>query len=457
MHRFGSRKDVKIMSKRKPDKRQEKEGTAKKQSPRYRHMMYAQQMKHMPFDSVKELFDHAEKKLNPVKLAVILHDKDRDENGNLKEPHVHMMMSFENARSLNSVAKLIGDKPQYIEKWDKNPGNGFSYLIHATDGAKEQYQYSADEVIANFNYAESIENTQIEIAAAKAKLNSVNPETLLDLLFQGAISKKEVEDRLTGSQYGKYHAQIEKVESKRLEREAERWREEMRRNKETVQTYWIYGRSGTGKTRHAKIFARTQSKKYYITGSSRDCFQNYAGENVIILDELRPRVMNFSDLLKILDPYSIDNDSPVTAPARYADKTLACKCFIITSPYDPYTFYDGMEKSNLLDSKVDLFGQLSRRITVVQKMTDTEIMLMQFDHDRLEYIPVEGTAKPNPYTAGQETRPNNILDIYNKFTSVAEKPESTVDIDVTEPESEQETEKNTKEEITENDTENLTE
>lgn len=425
------------------DKPKTKQGKAKKQMPRYRHMMYEQQMKYMPFDSLKELYDRIEKKISPVKMAAILHDKDRNENGDLKEPHVHLMMSFENARSIKSIAKLIGDQPQYIEKWEGNPGNGYSYLIHATTGAKEQYQYQTDEVMANFNYAEFIENTLIELNASKANLNAVKPETLLDLLLQGLISKKEVEEKLTGSQYGKYHAQIEKVHAKRLERDAEKWREEMRRNKKTVQSYWIYGFPGTGKTRHAKIFAKKQAEKYYISGSTRDVFQNYAGEHVIILDELRPRTIPFSDLLKMLDPYSIDNDSPITAPARYVDKTLSCKCFIITSPYDPYTFYNHVGESGAIDSKVDLFGQLARRITVVQEMTYDEIMLMEFDHGRGGYIPVDGTAKPNPYTKDKETKTSNILDIYNEFTSVTEKTGIKPGTDV-----------DTKGDTMENDTEN---
>lgn len=436
------------MSNSRPDKRQEKGGSAKTQ--RYRHMMYEQQVKYMAFNTVQELFEHAAKKLSPVKLAAILHDKDRNENGDLKEPHVHLMISFENARSINSIAKLLRDKPQYIEKWDKNPANGFSYLIHATDGAKDQYQYSTDEVIANFDYADCIEYTSREIAASKAKRNSVKPEVLLDLLYQGEMTRKEVEDKLTGAQYGKYHMQIAKVEAKRLEREAEKWREEMRKKHEAIQTYWIYGLPGTGKTRHAKAYIKSQGEKYYMSGSSRDIFQNYSGEHTIILDEFRPKTMNFSDLLKILDPYSIDNDTPVTAPARYADKTLACKCFIITSPYDPYQFYEKINEGGYsIDSKIDLFDQLSRRIAIVQKMTDTEILLMEFDYGRKKYLPVVGTAKPNPYTGGQNKQ-NNILDIYNKFTSVTEKNENAVDIDIIEDEYKPETDGDIEENATEN-------
>ena len=48
------------------------------------------------------------------------------------------MLCFENARSLSRVAKVLGDKPQYIEKWDENANNGFAYLIHATAQARKE-------------------------------------------------------------------------------------------------------------------------------------------------------------------------------------------------------------------------------------------------------------------------------------------------------------------------------
>lgn len=415
-----------------------KKSTKKAKGPkkdRYRHMMYVQQVGHLPdgIDSLKELVARVEKKIHPMKYAAILHDKDKDGAGNLKAPNIHLMMSFENARSINSIAKLIGDKPQYIEKWDQRENNGYSYLVHATNNAKDEYQYLPDEVIANFDYKEFLKSIKQEIDVAKANLNAVKPSTLLDLVFLGEMTKKEAEEKLTGSQYGNYYRQLEKVDAKRLEREAEKWREEMRSKNETVTTFWIYGEAGTGKTRVAKKFAGQDGEKYYFSGSSRDIFQNYSGEHVIILDELRPKTLNFEDLLKIIDPYSIDNDTPVLAPARYVDKTLACKCFIITSPYSPSEFYNKVSDSGMIDSKIDGLKQLLRRITIVQKMTENEIFLMKYDGEKKDFVSIEGTARPNPY-AKQESDDSkkNVLDIYESLNSVRENVESAVDIDLEE-------------------------
>ena len=115
-----------------------------------------------------------------------------------------------------------------------------------------------------------------------------------------------------------------------------------------------------------------------MSGSSRDPFQLYAGQSCIILDELRPRRIEYDDLLKITDPRSIEHG--VMAPARYADKALACDLIIITSPYDPRFFYEeqfGLRRDingRCTDNDIDPFEQLHRRITLVIYMTEDEIL-----------------------------------------------------------------------------------
>lgn len=77
-----------------------------------RNMMYTQQITHLPFP-LDEL-EARLKALNPEKYAFVVHDKDTAEDGQPAEAHVHAMLTFTNPRSLNSVAKTLGDKPQYI-------------------------------------------------------------------------------------------------------------------------------------------------------------------------------------------------------------------------------------------------------------------------------------------------------------------------------------------------------
>ncbi|EAG5808376.1 hypothetical protein DOV16_00035 [Listeria monocytogenes] len=162
-------------------------------------MMITQQVEYLPSDmkTTDECFTTIMNKLEPSKCAVILHDKNVDDDGKAKAPHIHAMISFDNARSLQNVARLLGIEPQYIEQWKGESLNGYSYLIHATTNAEHQYQYSTDEVIANFDFNELMEQVR-EGIKRKTKVTSAKDEIIirayLDELKKGSIILKEVEE-----------------------------------------------------------------------------------------------------------------------------------------------------------------------------------------------------------------------------------------------------------------------
>ena len=65
-----------------------------------KNMMYTQQINHLSVRTMEELIELIERKLRPKRYAAILHDKDTDEKGKPAEDHIHLMLSFENARSI---------------------------------------------------------------------------------------------------------------------------------------------------------------------------------------------------------------------------------------------------------------------------------------------------------------------------------------------------------------------
>lgn len=365
-----------------------------------RNFMYSQQVQYAPngIRTTHDMYEHLEKTLHPEKLAVIMHNKDKGE-----QDHFQAMITFKNARSVNAIAKAAQDKPQYFEIWDKNINNGFSYLIHATKESRKKgdHQYDPAEVVANFDYPTLINKISKEVSGAKNHRKS-NVDILLDALYEGNLTRADVEQRLSGSEYGKNQPQLEKVWAKRLQKNAEEWRNQAIAEGKTLQVIWIYGMAGTGKTSLAKDIAGKHMGSYYMSGSSRDPFQLYAGQSCIILDELRPRRIEYDDLLKITDPRSIEHG--VMAPARYADKALACDLIIITSPYDPRFFYEeqfGLRRDingRCTDNDIDPFEQLHRRITLVIYMTEDEILRTEYDPYNLKYVPDRKTVKDNPYS-----------------------------------------------------------
>lgn len=88
-----------------------------------------------------------EKISHSYKYAYIIHDKDVDEDtGEIKKSHVHCVLQFSNARSIDGLAKEINIESNYIEKTN-DLDNSLLYLIHYND--IDKHQYSIDEVEGN--------------------------------------------------------------------------------------------------------------------------------------------------------------------------------------------------------------------------------------------------------------------------------------------------------------------
>lgn len=98
---------------------------------------------------------NAMKLLNDMKFqyVAILHDKDtydkddaKDEDGkrvgDLKKEHWHLVIKFQNARSIHSLADELGIKANYLQTCS-NTTEAYRYLLHF--GWEYKYQYNASE------------------------------------------------------------------------------------------------------------------------------------------------------------------------------------------------------------------------------------------------------------------------------------------------------------------------
>lgn len=311
--------------------------------------------------------------------AYIVHDKDTyseedagedHEIGDLKAPHIHIMMRFSQPQHLLCIPKWFGLKDnctRKIKKWEP----ALKYLIH--QDYPEKYQYKVDEVTANFNYQAFLENSKRE-----RELDQVVPKIL-----SGEIREYNKTEEIDNELLVYKARQIEqafKVRQEYLEATAQE------RHTECI---FITGPSQSGKTTLAKKIAEGKGLKYFVASGSNDPLFNYKQQPAVILDELRPDWIGFSDLLKMLD-----NHTASTAKARYRNVYLQCELIIITTIYDIDYFCQAT-----FNGKEEPAVQLKRRCGTYIRMDAKRLYISKWDAKEMCY------SEPLEYV-------NNLLDDY---------------------------------------------
>jgi hypothetical protein len=96
-----------------------------------------------------------------------------------------------------------------------------------------------------------------------------------------------------------------------------------------ISVYWYYGNTGTGKTK-----AVLDNHSPYIPINFK-WWEGYEGQDVVLLDDLRPDWCKPADLLRLLDPYRFQYRVEVKGSSR---PLVATKIFV-TTPWHPADFW----------------------------------------------------------------------------------------------------------------------
>lgn len=319
--------------------------------------MYVQQTKYLKVkpEELSELLNNSKSIVN---WAFIKHDKDGTEE------HYHVILKYKNASRLSTVANLFKDDPERVKVWDNHWNNACGYLIHSTQNSVRdgKHRYDLKEVTANFDFKEKIHEIQNRITGHK------NVEKVIVQYGNHEISREELELKLGDAELAKNHVWITRIDDLNAKRKHEKFLKDFEGHAQ--ETIWLWGSAGVGKSRYADFL--TRGKKTAKLGSSRDYFQDYHGENYVILNDLRPNEFSYADLLRITDPFQHDK----SAPRRYHDLKLNLKMLIITSPYSPDEFY---EYTNVQNYQIDTFEQLNRRIHAIHVTDELMKQIMPDD------------------------------------------------------------------------------
>lgn len=341
----------------------------------YRNVELMQQVEYLPgksIDFIKKVLEDDERIVN---YAYILHDKDIKEDGTPKPAHYHIMIKFKGPLQLSTICKMFKNKvpEQYFNNIKGSWGDALAYLTHLN--APNKYQYTAENVVSNFQWKKEVKKRKTE----KNKTNEDIQSILTDIV-EGKIRRFNYTKYIDGLTYVKYKRQIEDAFNYR----ADAIKGEANRKMECI---YIHGFSGSGKTTYAKYLAEKGGYSYFISSGSNDVLDGYAGQDCLILDDLRPSCMGLSDLLKLLD-----NNTASTVKSRYKNKFLECKIVIITTTLGIDDFF-----KNVFSEQPETCVQLKRRCQMLVKFgrsTSADLELYTYNPYTYRYD-LEGTME-NP-------------------------------------------------------------
>ncbi|GAA5429435.1 Rep family protein [Lactococcus lactis] len=331
----------------------------------------------------EEIFARANE-LEGLKIcALIVHDKDENKNG-LKDAHIHGYLEFSKQKTIASISSVLAIEPQYVEAPKKGRYgrlNCLAYLIHAKN--LDKYQYSPEEVetFETFDYEEFIDDNLEDFkkynATDKRKKGEIGLDLALQEVQQGKLKLREImRDENLALLYANHMNQFNDSFNFYGLRNAMLRLDELEQGKYDLTVLYIQGAPGIGKSFLAREVAqkvREYGNKHgfasdVFSASSSNPFDDYYGEDILILDDLRQESLKVSDWLKLFDPLNTARMS-----ARYRNKMIVPRLVILANYQSIEQFFGSFNFKN------EDINQFIRRISFSSKITEKSFGIPPFD------------------------------------------------------------------------------
>lgn len=340
----------------------------------------------------------------------ILHDKDEREAWDelrkelVKQPkpdHLHGVIRFVKGKggTVEELAQVIGVEAQYVEKAGRGKyafDNMLSYLTHVKYPEKHQYAPTEVVTIRGREY-EGIDAERRDAwmkGRASIKAKKAKGEEAVDQLVEQALMGEVTHEQimLTDELFTVY-ARNKRVIDEALEtygqRRATIAAKKLRDGEFTTTVIFVTGAPGSGKTHWARNYAEEQvAQTLRDTGERWRIYQaatgnpldDWNGEEVLLLDDLRGVSMTATEWLLLLDPY---NASP--AAARYKNKkAVAPRMIILTSWMTPFQyFFFARQKGDATEA----MDQFIRRLTAMIKVYKIDDDMRRFEVSSIDELP----------------------------------------------------------------------
>lgn len=246
-------------------------------------------------------FTHEQIKVNITELSGCVYWCFCDEiGGDTATYHTHVYMAFQNAKEFSAIQRRFYGA--HIE------------IAHGTHRENRDYIRKEgkwrDDVKHETNLPDTFEEAgELPEEAARVKQS----DAILEMIENGADNA----DILRAFPSAMNH--LPRIDQARQTLLAEKYRNEFRE----LEVFYIHGAAGVGKTRY--VMEKYGYSNVYRVTNYEHPFDNYACEDVLLLDEFRSSIL-FTTLLNVLDGY------PMQLPCRYANKQ-ACftKVYIVSN------------------------------------------------------------------------------------------------------------------------------
>lgn len=333
------------------------------------------------------------KDARPVEVSeahAIVHDKDVRNLAlpgqppllETKPPHIHAFVKLrERSLLLPKIAEVLGVEAQYIEKPKRggkaiegrtqSEDNQLAYLIHAKYPDKFPYAPEQVATVRGEDYCNIYESRKVDwikgraiVARQQAK---VDVGAIVDAIHEGRITLGNIV--LNDDLYRVYREcslEIDKAFEIVGMRKAFQAAEKLRNGVFKTAIFFFHGPAGSGKTRLATRFLddlRRRNGWEIYRAASNNPMDDWRGEEIIFLDDVRSSTMAASDWLTLLDPY---NASP--SSARYRNKqNVAPRVIVLTAPVNPVEFfYYARNKGNMNEALDQFIRRIMATVVPVQ-------------------------------------------------------------------------------------------
>lgn len=340
-------------------------------------------------------------------VYAIIHDRDEVEIWDdaqlayVKVPkarHIHIIIVFEGDRratyqsgTVDYLAKRIGVPANQIEK-PKRGGNSphveafggtismsldnqLAYLVHIKYLEKFQYQPTDVATVRGPAYSAIYRERHADWIKGRAyvvkKRATENLEGLRAKALAGEVTREQI--MLTDDLYevwSRHQREVDDALAAYGQRRAYRAAADLKAGRYKTQIVFFAGASGSGKSWRAEnyvdaLLARVAKHGLHwgiYTAATNHPLDDWAGEEILFLDEARAVAMAAPDWLLLLDPHRA---SP--AAARYKNKMrVAPRVIVITAPIDPWNYFFFVRMKGDVDEAMDQFiRRLSLLVTVI--------------------------------------------------------------------------------------------